>query len=167
MQQKTRRVLACGYCHRADGPWGAAENSSLAGLPRSRTSMQQMADFKSGARKSSDSADATPVAKDDSHFPKAATDEEVASSAAYFSRLKPRKTISVVETDLAPKTLGRRVVSCGCKRARDREPIGNRIIEVPKDLERFESRDARSGIYSLCSHRQHRERRFAGRNRRR
>ena len=27
---------------------------------------------------------------------------------------------------------------------RDKEPLGHRIIEIPKDIEQFESRDARS-----------------------
>src|SRR5882672_7276243 len=41
-------VFACGYCHRADGP-GGPENADLAGLPKSYI-IQQMADYKSGAR---------------------------------------------------------------------------------------------------------------------
>ena len=41
-------VMACGVCHRADGP-GGPENASLAGLPAQYIT-QQMADFKSGAR---------------------------------------------------------------------------------------------------------------------
>ena len=44
-------VLACGFCHRADGP-GGPENASLAGLSADYI-VQQMADFKSGARKTS------------------------------------------------------------------------------------------------------------------
>ena len=44
-------VLACGSCHRADGS-GGPENSRLAGLPAAYIA-QQMADFKSGARKTS------------------------------------------------------------------------------------------------------------------
>ena len=42
-------VRACGSCHRAEGT-GGPENSSLAGLPAAYFA-QQMADFKSGARK--------------------------------------------------------------------------------------------------------------------
>src|ERR1700674_1909703 len=41
-------VFACGYCHRATGP-GGPENADLAGLPKSYI-IQQMADYKSGAR---------------------------------------------------------------------------------------------------------------------
>src|SRR4030095_7678650 len=44
-------VYACGFCHRADGP-GGPENANLTGLPAAYI-VQQMADFKSGARKSS------------------------------------------------------------------------------------------------------------------
>jgi len=44
-------VMACGVCHRADGP-GGPENSGIAGLP-AQYIVQQMADFKSGARTTS------------------------------------------------------------------------------------------------------------------
>ena len=41
-------VWACGFCHRATGP-GGPENASLTGLPAAYI-LQQIADFKSGAR---------------------------------------------------------------------------------------------------------------------
>src|ERR1019366_4149005 len=44
-------VRACGSCHRVEGT-GGPENASLAGLPVSYF-VQQLADFKSGARKMS------------------------------------------------------------------------------------------------------------------
>lgn len=44
-------VFACGFCHRAAGP-GGPENANLTGLSAAYI-IQQMADFKSGARKSS------------------------------------------------------------------------------------------------------------------
>jgi cytochrome c553 len=44
-------VMACGVCHRADGP-GGPENAGIAGLPTQYT-VRQMADFKSGARTTS------------------------------------------------------------------------------------------------------------------
>jgi cytochrome c553 len=103
--------------------------------------MQQVADFKSGARRSS-MPQRVPVVLMTS-LSIAATDAEVASAAAYFSGLRPRKTITVVETSVVPKTY-----VAGWFLApvndRDQEPIGSRIIEVPKDLERFESRDSRA-----------------------
>src|SRR5262245_20106054 len=78
-------VPACGFCHRADGP-GGPENANLAGLPKAYI-IQQAADFKSGARKTS-------VAKRNiDQKPgmfQAATDAEVEAAADYFSALKPR-----------------------------------------------------------------------------
>ena len=129
-------VYACGVCHRADGP-GGPENSGVAGLPEAYI-VQQVADFKSGARKSS-APERLPVVAMTS-LSKAATEAEVAAAAAYFSRLKPRKTITVIETAMVPKTYvaGWFLAAVNDK---DKEPIGNRIIEVPKDLQRFESRD--------------------------
>jgi cytochrome c553 len=129
-------VPACGYCHRADGP-GGPENSSLAGLPEAYI-VQQVADFKSGARQTSVPA-RLPFALMAS-LAKAATDAEVASAATYFSSLKPRKIITVIETNEVPKTYVAGWFLAPVNH-RDKEPIGNRIIETPKDLERFESRD--------------------------
>jgi cytochrome c553 len=132
-------VAACGVCHRADGP-GGPENSSVAGLPEAYI-VQQVADFKSGARKSS-ALERGPVLLMTS-LAKAATDAEIASAAAYFSSIKPRKTITVVETDFVPKTYVAGWFLAAAP-GREREPIGRRIIEVPQYLERFESRDTRS-----------------------
>jgi cytochrome c553 len=81
---------ACGFCHRADG---AGENANLAGLPAAYI-VEQMADFKSGARRSAVTELGPP--KNMIGVAKAATDEDVAQAAAYFSRLKPRKLITVI-----------------------------------------------------------------------
>jgi len=130
---------ACGFCHRADGP-GGPENASIAGLPAAYI-VEQMADFKSGSRKSSLAALGPP--KNMIATAKAATDEDVAQAAAYFSRLKPRKLITVVESAEVPKTYVAAFVYSP-REGSEKEPIGNRIIEMPKDLEQFESRDSHS-----------------------
>jgi cytochrome c553 len=132
-------VFACGMCHRADGP-GGPENSSLAGLPKAYI-IQQMADFKSGARRTSVPERLPPQAM--ASLSRAATDAEVESAAAYFSPLRPRETLRVVESGTVPKT---RVAGwhLAAVEGGGREPVGSRIIEVPEDLERFVSRDARS-----------------------
>ena len=78
-------VFACGFCHRADGP-GGPENSSLAGLPAVYI-VQQIADFKSGARTTSVLQRNPPKLM--SSLAKAATAAEVEAAAAYFSVLKP------------------------------------------------------------------------------
>ncbi len=132
-------VYACGFCHRADGP-GGPENASLAGLPEAYI-VQQMANFKSGARTGSDPKRLPTLRM--AETAKAATNEEVAAAAAYFSSLKARKLITVIETNEVPKSYVAAWVFSPVN-GTDKEPIGERIIEMPKDLEQFESRDTHS-----------------------
>lgn len=138
-------VFACGFCHLPNG-LGRPENSSLAGLPAAYIA-QQVADFKSGARKSSEPASLpinlmTAVAK-------AATEAEVQEAAAYFAALQPRPWIQVVETGTVPKTrVGGWMLVAAEPVAT--EPIGNRIIEMPVDLERTELRDSTSGFIAYA-----------------
>jgi cytochrome c553 len=128
-------VFACGFCHRADGP-GGPENSALAGLPAAYI-VQQMNDYKSGARRT-----AVPKRNVDLMIglAKAATNEEIASAAAYFSALKPRQHTRVVETDTAPKTF---IMAnhYAALPSGEKEAIGQRIVEVPDVLEQFVNRD--------------------------
>ncbi|MGZ5631179.1 MAG: c-type cytochrome [Burkholderiales bacterium] len=132
-------VRACGSCHRAEGT-GGPENSSLAGLSVEYF-VQQMADYKSGTRKSSGPQRASVQLMTAST--KAITDAEVQAAAAYFAALKPKQVIKVVETDTVPKTYIARLFFV--KQAEGgTEPLGRRIIEVPDDVKQFELRDTRS-----------------------
>jgi cytochrome c553 len=79
-------VFACVFCHRADGP-GGPENANLTGLGAAYI-VQQMADFKSGARKSSVPNRAPATLK--ASLAKAITDAEVEAAAAYFSSTPER-----------------------------------------------------------------------------
>ena len=118
-------VRACGSCHRAEGT-GGPENASLAGLPAAYI-IQQIADYKSGARKfagpqRSPSVVMTAIAK-------ASNEEEIKAAAAYFSSLKPKSNIKVVETDTVPVTQIARVFYMlveGRRHRADRQ----RIVEV-------------------------------------
>lgn len=134
-------VYACGYCHLPNG-LGRPENSSLAGLPVAYI-VQQMADFKSGLRKSS-APDDLPVALMISHETQA-TDAEIQSAADYFSQLKPKPWIRVVETAAVPTThvAGWMLVA---SEPAAREAIGSRIIEMAENLDRTELRDDTSGF---------------------
>ena len=134
-------VLACGHCHRADGA-GGPENSSLAGLPATYI-MQQVVDFRSGARKSS-VPQRLPVTLMLS-VSGAVSDDEVAKAATYFSALKPKKLIKVVETNTVPKTYVAWLIFAVSNDSVP-EPIGQRIVEVPNDLDQFESYDSRAGF---------------------
>jgi len=131
-------VLACGCCHRADGS-GGPENARLAGLPAAYIA-EQMADFKSGARKTSVAGRNPELMVGTA---RAITSEEIEAAADYFSALKPHSAIRVVEAANAPTT---RVVDwhLAVASASATEPLGRRIIEVPENLEQFERRDGRS-----------------------
>ena len=132
-------VFACGFCHRADGP-GGPENANLTGLTAPYI-VQQMADFKSGARTSSVPNRGPPTLK--ASLAKAITDAEVQIAAAYFSAVKPRSIVVVTETDTVPKTYVTGWHLAAAKGG-EKEPIAQRIIEVPEDLEQFVNRDTRA-----------------------
>ena len=133
--------FACGYCHLPNG-LGRPENSSLAGLPAAYIA-QQVADFKSGVRKSSEPA-SLPI-----NFMVAVarlvSEEDTKIAAEYFASLKPAPWIRVVETGTVPKTKvgGWMLIADD---SGGMEPIGQRIIEMPENLERTELRDSASGF---------------------
>lgn len=131
-------VSACGVCHRATGS-GGPENANLSGLPHDSL-VAQLKAFRSGAR---------PTA-----FPerlpqklmvslaKALTDEEIETSAAYFSAVRPRQSLRVVEAETIPRPeVGWVWV---LPEGAPREPLAGRIIEVAERQEAFELRDSRA-----------------------
>lgn len=131
-------VRACGWCHLPDGV-GRPENAGLAGLPASYIA-QQIADWKSGARKSSNPRFGGLMPS----IAKAASDADVQAAAEYFSSNKQKQWVRVVEADTVPKTMlaGMLVPVEGG----GTEPIGMRIIEVPEDPALTELRDGGSGF---------------------
>jgi cytochrome c553 len=135
-------VMACGYCHLPNGQ-GRPENASLAGLPAAYI-VQQLADFKSGLRKSSDSRHAPSGAM--IKYETKANDKEIQAAADYFSALHPRPWIRVVETDTVPKTHVAGWMLVVNDDSSETEPIGERIIETPENLEHTELRDDHSGF---------------------
>lgn len=132
-------VRACSSCHRAEGT-GGPENSSLAGLPVAYF-MQQIADFKSGARKFA-GPQRSPVLLMNASV-KPMTDAEALAAAEYYAALKPKKNIKVVESDTVPKHFIARVFYARSPEG-GTEPLGRRIIESPDDIHQFELRDTRA-----------------------
>ena len=130
-------ALACGSCHLMSG-LGHPESAGLSGFTAAYL-IQQMADFKSGARK--DSARMNAIAQE-------VSDEESRQAAEWFASLDPPVPNLVVEAAMAPVTFvgqGRmRFVQPGG----GMEPIGARIITVPDDQERARLRDPRSPFIS-------------------
>ena len=132
-------VRACGSCHRAEGT-GGPENASLAGLSVAYFT-QQLADFKSGARKFSGPQRSGPLIM--AAAARAMTDAEVKAAAEYFAGLKPKRIVKVVESDTVPKTYIARLFFVKSPEG-GTEPLGGRVVEMPDDVEQFELRDTRS-----------------------
>ena len=130
-------VIACAFCHLPNGQ-GKPENSSLAGLPTTYI-VQQMADFKSGARKSSEPAH-IPVATMIAKVALGATPDDTQSAANYFASIKPKPWIRVVETGTVPKTHASHFILVPIPGS-GTEPIGQRIIETAENVELTELRD--------------------------
>jgi len=126
---------ACGTCHLSDGS-GRPENSSPAGLP-AKYILRQLHDFRNGLRHSVEPR------KGNSNtmvmLAKAMTDEEMNQAAEYFSSVTWRPHVTVIETDLVPATRiqGELFIPLVNKVTEHKltEPIGNRIIEVPTDVD--------------------------------
>jgi cytochrome c553 len=133
-------VYACGYCHLPSGQ-GRPENSSLAGLSAAYI-QQQVADFKSGARRSPWHG---PYRPPDLMIQLAAfvTPAEVASAAEYFSKQRLRLRVRVVESVRVPRARVEGLVYAAIAGGGD-ERLGERLLEFAPDPVRHESRRGRS-----------------------
>ncbi len=139
-QGRKPAVFACGVCHRADGP-GGPENANIAGLPAAYI-VQQMADYKSGARTTA-LPDRAPQ-KNMIALSKAITDDEVQAAAQDFSALTPRPNVRVVESVDVPRTVVGGWFLADAKTGVSVSRSGQRIIEMPENTEQFENRDPRA-----------------------
>jgi len=133
-------LQACARCHGFTG-MGHPESSALAGLPFNYI-VQQMADFKSGARKDRYWMN---------DFAQHVTDEEIRAAAGYFSALEPLDWIvEVVETETIPR------VYVGDGRMLFEHPdggteaLGYRVIELPEDPELATARHPTSGFIAYA-----------------
>lgn len=133
-------VMACGFCHLPNGQ-GRPENSSLAGLSAAYI-IQQMADFANGHRKPSKHT--IPIEAMTTHETKANA-AEVRTAADYFSRIKPKPWIHVIETNTVPKTHADAWMMVHTAGG-GKEAIGHRIIETPVNRKLTELRDDESAF---------------------
>ena len=127
-------VLGCASCHLASG-LGHPESANLAGVPAVYI-MSQLADFKAKNRMGEAMNDMT----------ENLSDEDARQASEWFATLKPKVWQPVVETDRVPKTFINQHLMRMPLPGGDDEPIGNRIIELPQDPARAESRDPHSGF---------------------
>ena len=134
-------IGSCGLCHYPNGK-GRPENAGVAGLPYGYI-MEQLADFKNGARKTADPGKKNTATM--SGNAAGITDEEAKAAALYFSSMKMTPWIKVVETATVPKVrnVGGFYVPI---EGSEMEPLGQRILEMPVDPEATEMyRNPRSG----------------------
>jgi cytochrome c553 len=131
-------IYACGYCHLPAGE-GRPENAALAGLPAAYI-VQQVADMKSGARRSA--WHGSPFLPVDFMRDLAANAAaaDVAAAADYFAAQTLRPRVTVRERERIPRL---RVM--GWLYVIDprggQEALGERLLEWAPDGERHERRD--------------------------
>lgn len=133
---KQPNVMACGYCHLLTG-LGRPENATLAGLPADYI-VRQVSELRSGDRVSP-APDWAPAAlmRQTAH---GVSDADLNSAAAYFAALPAAPRATVVEAAQTPRATPASFVY-RFDDAPPSEPIGQRIVEGPKDWSRFELRD--------------------------
>jgi cytochrome c553 len=140
-------VNACGFCHYPNGK-GRPNNAGPAGLPANYI-LQQLEDFRSGARTSWDKRKRNTQQMID--IAKGVTPENAEAAAQYLSSMKWTPYVKVVEADMVPKTYfaggggGLTMPVEGAEAGM--EPLGMRIVETPMDVEQTEPlRNPRSGF---------------------
>jgi len=132
---------ACAHCHLPNGMgWHMLQAPALAGLPVSYI-MEQVRDFKSGARRSFNNYNAGRTMQ---FVVKSADEADLQIAAEYFATLKARPWIRVVESTTVPRTKVVQMMYVPIP-AGGTEPLGKRIVELPEDLARTELRDSESG----------------------
>jgi cytochrome c553 len=135
-------VTACSFCHYPNGK-GRPVNTNLAGLPFSYI-LQVLGEFRSGARMSADTRKAN--TNQMIQFARSMSDDEMKDAARYFSSMKWTPWIRVVEANMVPKTQIANGIFLRLP-GDEKEPISQRIIETPEDVEAMEVlRDDRSGF---------------------
>jgi cytochrome c553 len=138
------QVYACSLCHLPNGN-GRPENANVTGLSYDYI-VQQLTDFRNGARKTSDPRKANTGLM--AGFTKSMTDEEIKAAATYFAAIPAKPWIKVVEADSVPKTKpngGIFIALAGADAGV--EPLGDRIIETPVNADDTEiRRNPRSGF---------------------
>jgi cytochrome c553 len=143
--RKAAAVQGCGYCHLPNGQ-GHPQNASLAGLPAAYFA-EQIADFKSGLRKSSEPR--FNAVTQMIQIAGGLTSEEIDAAAEYFGSMKFKPWIRVVETASVPKAVTNGSMLLPAPGG-GREPIGNRVIELPEHPQRTELRDPTSSFVAYA-----------------
>ena len=131
-------TFACGYCHLPSGQ-GRPENAALAGLP-SAYMVQQVADIKSGARRSAWHGGAYRPVDLMREVAANVTESDVTAAAEYFSAQTLRPRVTVIERARIPRMRVMGWIYVVDPRGGE-ELLGQRLIEWAPDGSRHERRD--------------------------
>jgi cytochrome c553 len=121
----------CGECHLVNGA-GVPATAQIMGLPKAYI-LEQVAAFRHGQRGSS----APRTTQDMADEARSVDDDDLRLAADYFAQLKFVPHTRVVETASAPKTHWKYFVQVPDPGGA-REPIGERIIEVPVSFDDYQ-----------------------------
>ena len=136
-----RGITACAGCHYPNGK-GRPQNAGIAGLNADYLA-RQLHDMKTGARKSAEPRKHNAQQMVD--FARAMSDGEMNEAAAYYAALPHTVPIRVVQT--ASVTKMRSQEGMWLPHESDaKEPIGNRVIETPANMDREQLRDPHAGF---------------------
>jgi cytochrome c553 len=141
--RESDKLRACGLCHFPNGQ-GKPENAPVAGLPAAYI-LQQLQAFRNGSRRSADprKANTNEMIQIARHLSEA----EMKATAEYFSSIKWRPWIKVVETEAVPKARAGMNGLFLPLPGNETEPLGKRILEMPENPEFTERmRAPRSGM---------------------
>jgi cytochrome c553 len=138
-----RGITACAGCHYPNGK-GRPQNANIAGL-NAHYLARQLHDMKTGLRRSAEPRKHN--AQQMLDFAKTMTQGEIAQVTAYYAALPPTVPIRVVETATVPKMRSQEGMWLP---AQGQEPIGDRMIETPADVEREQLRDPHAGFIAYA-----------------
>ncbi len=127
--RESDKLRPCGLCHYPNGQ-GKPENAPVAGLPAAYI-LQQLQAFRNGTRRSADprKANTNEMIQIARHL----TEAEMKEVATYFSAIKWRPWVRVVETDMVPKAKPGMNGLFLPQPGNEMEPLGKRILEVPEN----------------------------------
>ena len=141
------QVRACSLCHYPNGQ-GKPENAPVAGQSAVYI-LQQLQAFRNGTRRSADPRKAN--TNEMIQIARSLTDAEMKAAADYFSSIKWRPWIRVVETDTVPRPKPGMNGLFLPQPGGGTEPLGRRILEVPENPDFTErARSPRSGMVAYA-----------------
>ena len=121
-------LRACAMCHLPNG-MGLMQNAPVSGLPVDYF-LRQIADFKSGKRRSGDLNKAN--AFEMQAIARNLTDAEARAAAEYFGAITFKPWVRVVESETVPKFTATVNGLFLKAEGTETEPIGRRLVEMPE-----------------------------------